>query len=361
MPLVPPPIVGTRYEIQTFILGEGQVQIEPSEPTYASGTEVQVTAVPNSNWAFYDWLGDLNSRNVSERVTMNANKSVLVTFYPSGNRVLDLPAIKDSYVRGGLYASTNYGYFSSLIIKEDSNVPDQTYRTYLQFDLHSLAPSRPEAILVLRSNLSASSVYYPARVDVFASNSDAWTETNIAWQNAPALGSLLGSNTNILYKDASYLWDVSDIISSEIRKDSIVSFVLKDQGALGRTASFYSRENTFGFGPFLRLITPASSSGISQNTAIPLVSELKQNYPNPFNPNTNIIYQIAQCGLVTLKVFDSLGREVATLVDGIKGAGYYKITFDASHLASGIYFTRFIVQQQNGKSIVQTTKLMVIK
>lgn len=93
----------------------------------------------------------------------------------------------------------------------------------------------------------------------------------------------------------------------------------------------------------------------------PSLSELKQNYPNPFNPDTNMLYQIAQHGLVTLKVFDLLGREVATLVDGTQGAGYYTITFDASHLAGGMYFARFIVQQHNGKSIVQTTKLMVAK
>jgi hypothetical protein len=98
-----------------------------------------------------------------------------------------------------------------------------------------------------------------------------------------------------------------------------------------------------------------------QEMELPHEFKMNQNYPNPFNPNTNIKYQIAQYGLVTLKVFDSLGREVATLVDGMKGAGYYTITFDATHLASGMYVTRFIVQQQNGKSMVQTAKLMVIK
>jgi hypothetical protein len=91
------------------------------------------------------------------------------------------------------------------------------------------------------------------------------------------------------------------------------------------------------------------------------VFNLSNNYPNPFNPTTTIEYQIPQNGLVTLKVFDLLGHEVATLVDGMKGVGCYTVTFDASHLASGMYFARFTMQQQNGKSIVQTTKLMVTK
>jgi len=103
------------------------------------------------------------------------------------------------------------------------------------------------------------------------------------------------------------------------------------------------------------------SSADPATSLIPSASELKQNYPNPLNPSTKFEYQIAEYGLVTLKVFDSLGREVATLVNGVKGAGYYSVTFDASHLASGMYIARFIARQQNGKPIVQSTKLMVTR
>jgi hypothetical protein len=96
----------------------------------------------------------------------------------------------------------------------------------------------------------------------------------------------------------------------------------------------------------------------------PAVSELKQNYPNPFNPTTTINYQIAEYGSVTLKVFDSLGREVATLVDGIKEAGYYTVTFDASHLAGGMYFCRMQARSNvQGNSDNQTfmKKLLLIR
>ncbi|PKL87384.1 MAG: peptidase S8, partial [Ignavibacteriae bacterium HGW-Ignavibacteriae-2] len=69
-----------------------------------------------------------------------------------------------------------------------------------------------------------------------------------------------------------------------------------------------------------------------------------QNYPNPFNPVTTIQYQIpavrdAVSSLkVTLKIYDMLGTEIATLVDGFKAAGYYKIDFNAAGLSSGVYF-----------------------
>ncbi|MGD0589298.1 MAG: T9SS type A sorting domain-containing protein [Bacteroidota bacterium] len=85
------------------------------------------------------------------------------------------------------------------------------------------------------------------------------------------------------------------------------------------------------------------------------------NYPNPFNPTTTITYQLPEAGYVTLKVYDVMGREVALLQDGMKGVGFYTATFDASRLASGIYFSRLIVQPQEGKPIVQTNKLMLMK
>jgi hypothetical protein len=80
------------------------------------------------------------------------------------------------------------------------------------------------------------------------------------------------------------------------------------------------------------------------------------NYPNPFNPTTVIGYQLPVAGYVTLKVFDLLGREVATLVNENKSAGYYKISFDASNLPSGVYFYNLLT----GNSSI-TKKMLLIK
>ncbi|MFA7418736.1 MAG: T9SS type A sorting domain-containing protein, partial [Melioribacteraceae bacterium] len=61
------------------------------------------------------------------------------------------------------------------------------------------------------------------------------------------------------------------------------------------------------------------------------------NYPNPFNPTTTINYELPKDGMVTIKVYDIIGKEVATLVNEAKNAGYYKVDFNASKLTSGVY------------------------
>ena len=98
--------------------------------------------------------------------------------------------------------------------------------------------------------------------------------------------------------------------------------------------------------------------------AIPATFGLSQNYPNPFNPSTVLSYQLPAGTQysVSLRVYDMLGREVSVLADGIKAPGYYTATFDASRLASGVYFTRFTAQPQDGNlPFTKTMKMLMVK
>ncbi|OGU37669.1 MAG: hypothetical protein A2315_14765 [Ignavibacteria bacterium RIFOXYB2_FULL_35_12] len=79
------------------------------------------------------------------------------------------------------------------------------------------------------------------------------------------------------------------------------------------------------------------------NNQSPPVYILKQNYPNPFNPTTKISWQSPVGSWQTLKVYDVLGNEVATLVDEYKPAGSYVVEFDGSKLSSGVYFYKIQV------------------
>ncbi len=91
-------------------------------------------------------------------------------------------------------------------------------------------------------------------------------------------------------------------------------------------------------------------------STVPKQFSLDQNFPNPFNPTTEIRFGIPVSGFVTLKVYDVLGRQVATLVNERKTPGVYEVTFDGSSLASGLYF----YQVRSGK-YVSTKRMMLIK
>ena len=98
-------------------------------------------------------------------------------------------------------------------------------------------------------------------------------------------------------------------------------------------------------------------TGIVENEVnLPLEYAIKQNYPNPFNPTSTINYSIPKNSFVTLKVFDLLGSEIATLVNNLQPQGNYDIEFDGNQLTSGIYFYRL----QAGE-FVETKKMVLIK
>jgi hypothetical protein len=98
-----------------------------------------------------------------------------------------------------------------------------------------------------------------------------------------------------------------------------------------------------------------TATGVAEQPTQPTAFSLSQNFPNPFNPSTLIHYQLAGAGPVRLTVYDILGREVATLVDGIQQQGTHEARFDGGGLSSGVYLYRLqttgLVQQK--KMILQ--------
>ena len=173
-------------------------------------------------------------------------------------------------------------------------------------------------------------------------------DSNLAYSNfgksiaANYVQGLFISNLNIW----SWLNPEIDQLSSEIFLESNAE-----------SKHDYSNSRVFSASsiPFISISSPFSSHHILPNTGeveffytlvtsteetlqTPDEIELNQNYPNPFNPTTVISFDLSQVSNVELKVFDTLGREVTTLVNNKVNAGYHEYTFDASGLSSGVYF-----------------------
>jgi hypothetical protein len=106
-----------------------------------------------------------------------------------------------------------------------------------------------------------------------------------------------------------------------------------------------------------RTFTTGTTDAVDEvSSALPREFALMQNYPDPFNPTTVIRYKLPFTCSLTLKVFDVLGREVVTLVDGIKSAGNYFVTFDGNRLSSGLYLYRL-----EAGSYTATQKMLLVK
>ena len=123
-------------------------------------------------------------------------------------------------------------------------------------------------------------------------------------------------------------------------------------------------DRSINFGTYLYRLKQIDDDGrfsysksieVATRTA-PIKYALEQNYPNPFNPSTKIVYQLPKSGLVQLKVYDLLGRELAVLVNEVKSEGEYSVNFDASNLPSGVYI--YSLQANN---FIQNHKMTLLK
>jgi hypothetical protein len=97
-------------------------------------------------------------------------------------------------------------------------------------------------------------------------------------------------------------------------------------------------------------------TSVEQKGVVPNEYRLDQNYPNPFNPSTTITFSLPHSAHVSLKVFDILGKEIATLVNGFTTAGPHDVTFNATNLASGVYFYKL-----TSGDFTQMMKMLLVK
>ena len=121
-------------------------------------------------------------------------------------------------------------------------------------------------------------------------------------------------------------------------------------------AGINSNAGVFNGSVWRRPLSEMITSTKSSSSELPVAFQLNQNYPNPFNPSTTISYQLPNQAHVTLKVFDVLGREVATLVNKLEEPGYKSVVFDGGRLATGVYNYRLQVG-----TYIATKRLLLLR
>jgi hypothetical protein len=109
-------------------------------------------------------------------------------------------------------------------------------------------------------------------------------------------------------------------------------------------------------GKLFKIETSSGTTAVAGEETIPTEYKLEQNYPNPFNPTTTIQFAIPEAGVYSLKVYNILGEEVASLINGQLNGGIHKVNFDATRYASGMYIYRL-----NGSKVNISKKMILMK
>jgi len=181
-------------------------------------------------------------------------------------------------------------------------------------------------------------------------NKDAVFKVNLATGDTTIIGHTgLGKLTNDLIFDENL--NLFGVIGSSSEMNDFIS--INPSNGVGTIIGSVGMQNILGLA-----YTESSPTSVEDeiDNNIPTEYTLYQNYPNPFNPLTNIGFQIPNFGLVSLKIYDLLGTEVAVLVNEEKQPGVYEVQFDASNLSSGIYYYKLV-----SGNFIETKKMVLLK
>jgi hypothetical protein len=276
-------------------------------------------------------------------------ESHITAFNLDGNHIMRYRTVTDSLGVYGL-SNLNPGEYILLAIPTDEYMP-----TFFRYDGQQALNWRDADSVVVETAGIISDINFTVRPFVFEGYANV---TGIVKDNAG--NNIIGAMV--------FAVDENNNIRSYAISNSLGQFVMEgfepgNYRIIGDKFGFNSNQlvnvalnyNANLSQSISLTLTPEGVTSVSNEIVVENYS-LNQNYPNPFNPFTSIQYSITSSELVTLKIIDILGREVATLVNEQKPAGIYQIQFDASELTSGVYFYKL----QAG-SFTETKKMILMK
>jgi len=246
---------------------------------------------------------------------------------PSGTITIDFP--------GGNIINTFPGSIQ-MRIQTSGNVTLGSYTITVQ-------GNGPNGIPVHRRTVSLD-VIVPVELTSFSANTDK-NDVILTWNTATETnnqGFEIQRKSNGEYERISF-------VEGKGTTTEVQSYLFRDKNLLSGSYTYRLKQVDYD-GSF------AYSDEVEIKIDQPSVFYLGQNYPNPFNPSTHIKYSIPADGVVALKVYDLLGREVSTLVNDYQQAGTFDVVFDGSNLASGVYYYQLTTGE-----LTSTKKLMLTK
>ncbi|MDR3667034.1 MAG: T9SS type A sorting domain-containing protein [Ignavibacteriaceae bacterium] len=334
-----------------------------SNSIYDDSLDLSTTDHSNLN-AYHDWFGS------NYHFYCDTTSYADICIYPDDRDMCSQPPhnynIKNIILASNkLNKSGTVNIYDGLKLENDGRIDDAIsfYKVLINNDDHAVFAltnlakirnkyKRPEILNYFESILSSQNKYYGKIKNLIGdiylqSNSfeDAITAYNDVISHTP--NSYDGINARF-EKLFGYLHIKNNVNMSKQILADIKSMNLVDQENIARIRM--AEELIAG------KYNSVYKSALTEKEVMPQSYDLSQNYPNPFNPNTTIRYQIPKQGLVTLKVYDIIGREVTTLVTENKIEGSYDFTFNASRFASGVY-----IYQIRVNDYVASKKMILVK
>jgi len=157
--------------------------------------------------------------------------------------------------------------------------------------------------------------------------------------------------------------------STNINSEFIVLGFVHGSGNSNSPKTYTFRDESVPYGKYIYRLKQFDTDGkytiikqVEIETGVPNRYELQQNYPNPFNPVTTISYSLPEESNVTIKIFNTLGNEVGTIVNERQNTGSYNVSYNAMSLSSGVYFYRIEAYSlKDSRVFIETKKMSVIK
>lgn len=333
---------GGKVTLNTLHFEDGEL---PFSGKYFLNVPVELTATPLEGYKFDGWSGAVNSTEQSISVQLARTANITANF-----------SVDTDYVREIVINEINYnsaddfdpGDWVELYNNSDHSIDLSDWAFFDSDETHKFVLPQGTvletgAYLVLVEDDSAFSTNFPNVANFIG-------ETGFGLSGSGEFMKLVNSDGQIV---DSLTYD--DLEPWPLEADGTGATLELTNPTIDNSVAENWKASA-GHGTPGAVNSQSTHVAEENSASLPQLFTLSQNYPNPFNPTTNIRYSLPRDGHATLKVFDLLGREVATLVDGVHQAGEHEIAFNGSDLASGVYVYRL---ETNGLS--EAKKFLLLK